>query len=106
MDHVTLQRCSDHSTRRAKTELLHIKFADLQLPKENPIKPRLTQFKSQLFEAKYFADKDSVLVPTDISAVVDSTYQKIRRVFKFGHPAWKSNSTWVVDTRWRLIVQA
>jgi hypothetical protein len=57
---------------RSKTNLFHIEFSGLQVPKEDPVKPRSSQLESQLFEAEYLADEDSVLVPADVAAIVNT----------------------------------
>jgi hypothetical protein len=59
----------DHSPRSPKAMLFHIEFSDLHVSKEDSIKPRCYQFESQLFEAEYFADEDSILVPANVPAV-------------------------------------
>jgi hypothetical protein len=67
-----------HSPRSSKTKLFHIEFSDLHVSKENSIKPRCDQFESQLIEAEYFADEDSVLVPADVAAIVDASQRGSR----------------------------
>jgi hypothetical protein len=61
---------SHDSPCSSKTKLFHIEFSDLNVSKEDSIKPWCDQLESQLFEAEYFADEDSVLVPADVAAVV------------------------------------
>lgn len=71
---------SDHSSRSSETKLFEIKFSYLHVSKEDSIKPRCDHFDSQLFEAEYFADEDSVLVPADVTAIVDSSQLEPHRV--------------------------
>jgi hypothetical protein len=54
---------SDHSSRSSEAKLFGIEFSDLHVSKEDSVKPRRDQLDAQLFEAEYFADEDSVLVP-------------------------------------------
>jgi hypothetical protein len=61
---------SDHSRCSSKTKLVRIEFSDLHVSKEESVKPWCYQLESQLFEAEYFADEDSVFVPADVAAIV------------------------------------
>ena len=67
---------SDHSSRSSETKFFGIEFADLHVSKEDSVKPRCDQLDAQLFEAEYFANEDSVLVPADVTAIVDSSQQE------------------------------
>jgi hypothetical protein len=71
---------SDHSSRSSEAKLFGIEFADLHVAKEDSVKPRCDQLDSQFFETEYFADEDSVLVPADVAAIVDSSQQETFRV--------------------------
>jgi hypothetical protein len=61
---------SDHSPCSSKTKLVRIEFSDLHVSNEDSVKPWCDQLESQLFEAEYFADEDSVFVPDDVAAIV------------------------------------
>lgn len=67
---------SNHSSCSSETKFLHIEFSDLHVSEEDSVEAGCDQLKSQFFEAKRCADKDSVLVPTDVSSVVHSSQQK------------------------------
>lgn len=54
-------------------QLIRIEFADLHVSKEDSVEPRRDQLHSQLFEAECFADEDSVFVPANFAAIVDSS---------------------------------
>ena len=71
---------SDHSSRSSETKFFGIEFADLHVSKEHPVKPWCDQLDAQLFEAEYFADEDSVLVPADVAAIVHPSQQETLRV--------------------------
>ena len=71
---------SDHSTRSSEAKLFGIEFSYLHVSKEDSIKPWCDQLDSQLFEAEHFADEDSVLVPTNVAAIVDSSQLEPLRV--------------------------
>jgi hypothetical protein len=73
---------SDHSSRSSETKLFGIEFSDLHVSKEDSVKSRCDQLNSQLFEAEYFADEDSVLVPADVATIVDSSQQEALRIGK------------------------
>jgi hypothetical protein len=73
---------SDHSPCSSKTELFLVQFSDLHVSKENSVKPGRDQLDSQLFEAEYLADENSVLVPADVAAIVDSSQQETLRVLE------------------------
>jgi hypothetical protein len=97
---------SDHSPCSSKTKLFHIKFSDLHISKEDSIKPWRDQLESQLFEAKYLADEDPVLVPADVAAIVHPSQKETLRVRELWQLTWQSNGAGVVETRWDLVVQA
>jgi hypothetical protein len=63
----------DHAPYRSKPKLFRIELSYLHVSKEDSINPRHDQLECQLFEAEYFADEDSVLVPANVAAVVDSS---------------------------------
>jgi len=52
----------------------------------------LGQFEPQFFKTKYLTDKDPVLVPTDIAAIVNATEKKILGVLEVRHFAWQANA--------------
>ncbi len=60
--------------QKTESELGSLCFTQalLHVSKEDSVEPRCDQLNSQLFEAEYFADEDSVLVPANITAIVDS----------------------------------
>jgi hypothetical protein len=60
---------SDYSPCGSKTKLFHIEFSDLHVSIEDSVKRWCDQLICQLFEAEYLADEDSVLVPTDVTAI-------------------------------------
>jgi hypothetical protein len=82
---------SDHSSRSSETKLFGIEFSDLHVSKEDSVEPRCDQLNSQLFEAEYFADEDSVLVPADVATIVDSSQQETLRVRKLWQLARQSD---------------
>jgi len=94
----------DHSPCSPKTKLFRIEFSDLHVSKEDSIKPRCYQFESQLFEAEYFADEDSILVPANVPAVVDSSQEHTPRICELWQLAWQSDGTGNVETRRNKIV--
>ena len=67
---------SEHSSRCSEAQLFGAEFSDFHVSKEDPVEPRCDQFDAQLFEAEYFADEDSVLVPANVAAIVDSSQQE------------------------------
>ena len=71
---------SEHPSRSSEAKLFGIEFSYLHISKEDSIKPRRDQLYSQLFEAEYFADEDSVFVPANIAAIVDSSQLEPLRV--------------------------
>jgi hypothetical protein len=81
---------SDHSSRSPEAKLFGIEFSDLHVSKEDSIKPWRDQLKCQLFEAEYFADEDSVLVPADVAAVIYPSQEETLRIGKL--PRAKSRS--------------
>ena len=68
---------SENLSRSSEAKLFGIEFSYLHVSKENSVEPRCNQLDSQLFKAEYFADEDSILVPANISAVVDSSKEHI-----------------------------
>src|SRR5271170_5705876 len=71
---------SDHSSRSSEAKLFGIEFSDLHVSKEDSIKARCDQLDSQLFEAEYLADEDSVLVPANVATIIDSSQLEPLRV--------------------------
>jgi hypothetical protein len=96
----------DHSSRTSEAKLFGIEFSDLHVSKEDSVKPRCDQLDAQLFEAEYLADENSVLVPADVAAIVDSSQQETRRVRELWQLARQSDRTGDVETCWNLVVQA
>jgi hypothetical protein len=66
--------------RAALKQLFGAEFSEFHVSKEDPVEPRCDQFDAQLFEAEYFADEDSVLVPSDVATIVDSSRQAALRL--------------------------
>ena len=67
---------SENLSRSSEAKLFGIEFSYLHVSKENSVEPRCNQLDSQLFKAEYFADEDPILVPANVSAVVDSPQQE------------------------------
>ena len=82
---------SNHSSRCSEAKLLHVKFADLHISKEDSVKSWGYQLKCQLFEAEYLANEYSGLVPTDVSAIVHPTQQNAFRVNELRQLTWQSD---------------
>jgi hypothetical protein len=78
---------SDHSRCSSKTKLVRIEFSGLHVSKEDSVKPWCHQLESQLFEAEYFADEDSVFVPADVAAIVHPSQKQTFRVRELRQPA-------------------
>ena len=97
---------SGHSPCRSKTKLFRIEFSDLHVSKEDSIKPRCDQLDSQLFEAEYLADEDSVLVPTNVATIVDSSQLETLRVRELRQLARQSDRAGDVETCRNFVVQA
>ena len=97
---------SDHSSRSSEAKLFGIEFSDLHVSKEDSIKPRCDQLDSQLFEAEYLADEDSVLVPTNVATIVDSSQLETLRVRELRQLARQSDRAGDVETCWNFVVQA
>jgi hypothetical protein len=70
---------------RSQTKLFHVEFSDLQTPEEDSVKPWCDQLESQLFEAEYLADEDSIFVPADIVAIVHSSQKEALRYVNSGN---------------------
>jgi hypothetical protein len=77
--------------RAALKQLFGAEFSEFHVSKEDPVEPRCDQFDAQLFEAEYFADEDSVLVPTDLLAIVDSSQQETLWIPEFWQLAGQSD---------------
>ena len=90
---------SDYFSRSSEAKLFGIEYSDLHVSKKDPVKPRCDQFDSQLFEAEYFADEDSVLVPADVAAIVDSSQQETLWVPELWQLAGQSDRTGCRDLR-------
>ena len=82
---------SDDSPRRSEPMLFRIEFSDLHVSKEDPVKPWCDQLECQLFEAEYLADKDPVLVPADVAAIVHPSQKETLRVGELRQLARQSN---------------
>jgi hypothetical protein len=96
---------SDHSSRSFVAKLFGIEFSDLHVSKEDSVQPRCDQPDSQLFEAEDFADEDSVLVPTDVAAIVDSSQQATLRVRELWQLARQSDRAGDVKTCGNLVAR-
>jgi hypothetical protein len=99
-------RGSAHSSRSSEEKLFGIDFSYLHVSKQHSIEPRCDQLDSQLFEAEYLADKDSLLVPADVAAIVDSSQLKSLRVREFRQLVRQSYRAPDVKTCGNLVVQA
>ena len=95
---------SDHSSRSSEAKLFGIEFSDLHVSKEDSIKPRCDQLDSQLFEAEYLADEDSVLVPANVATIVDSSQLEPLRVREFRQLERYSGRAGDVKTCGNLVV--
>jgi hypothetical protein len=93
---------SDHSSRSSEAKLFGIEFSDLHISKEDSVEPRCDLLDSQLFEAEYFADEDSVLVPADVAAIVDSSQKEALRICELWQLARQSDRAGDVETCWNL----
>ena len=82
---------SDHSPCSSKTKLFYIEFSDLHVAKEDFVKPWCDQLESQLFEAEYLADEDSIFVPADVAAIVHPSQKETLRVRELRQLAWQSD---------------
>jgi hypothetical protein len=96
---------SDHSSRSSEAKLFGIEFSDLHVSKEDSVKARCNQLDAQIFEAEYFANEDSVLVPADVAAIVDSPQQETLWVPELWQLARQSDRAGDVETCGNLIVQ-
>ena len=67
---------SDNSPCSSRTKLFYIEFSDLHDLQEDSIKPCFDQRECQRFEAEYFADEESVLVPPNDAAIVALSQQE------------------------------
>src|SRR5271163_131066 len=97
---------SDHSAHRPKAKLLRIELSDLHISEEDSVEPRRDQVESQLLETKDFANEDPVFMPVDVPCVVHSPKQETPRISELWHRSWQSNGTRMIQTRWRLVIQA
>jgi len=78
----------DHSPCNSKAKLFHIEFSDIHISKKDFIKSRCGQLECQFFEAEDLADKNSVLVPADVAAIVHPPQKKTFRVRELRQFAW------------------
>ena len=62
----------EHSSRGSKPKFICVEFTDLHSSEENSVKSWCHQFESEFLESKHFADKDSVLVPANVSRIIHS----------------------------------
>ncbi len=96
---------SEHLSRSSEAKLFGIEFSYLHVSKEDSIKPRGDQLDSQLFEAEYFADENSALVPANVAAIVDSSQLEPLRVLELRQLPRQSYRAGDVKTRGNLVVQ-
>src|ERR1700722_20399211 len=96
---------SEHPSRSSEAKLFGIEFSYLHVSKEDSIEARCDQLDSQLFEAEYFADEDSVLVPANVAAIVDSSQLEPLRVPELRQLSRQSYRAGDVKTRGNLVVQ-
>jgi hypothetical protein len=89
----------DHSSCSPEAKLFNIEFSDLHVSKEDPVELGCDQLKSQLFEAEYFAYKDSVLCQL-VSPLLFTLRVRVLRQL-----ARHSNGAGNVNTCWNLVVQ-
>jgi hypothetical protein len=92
---------SEHLSRSSEAKLFGIEFSYLHVSKEDSIKARCDQLDSQLFEAEYFADEDSVLVPANVAAIVDSSQLEPLRVPDLHMLQWSTLVTRTADSLFR-----
>src|ERR1700721_4025035 len=97
---------SAYSPRRSEAKLFRIELSDLHVSKEGSIKPWCDQLECQLFEAEYLADEDSVLVPTDVAAIVDPSQKETLWVRELRQLARQSDRARDVKTCGNLVIQA
>src|ERR1700739_2485431 len=96
---------SDHSSRSSEAKLFGIEFSDLHVSKEDSVTPRCDQLDSQLFEAEYFADENSVLVPADVATIVHPSQKEPLRVPERQQLTRQPDRAGDVETCWDLVVQ-
>ena len=89
---------SDEPPGGSKTKLFCVEFSDVNLPKEDPVTPRCDQLESQFLEAKHFANKDPVLVPADVPAIVHPSQKQTLGVGKIWHFAWQPDRAGMIET--------
>ena len=103
-------RPSDHSSsghaHRPESKSFNVELSDLELAKEDLVKVFGNQLETEILKAKYFADEDPVLVPTDVAAVVHSSCQEACRVDELDQCARKHHGAGLVNAAGRLIVQS
>jgi len=78
----------------------------ISISKEDSVKPGRDQLDSQLFEAECFAYEDSVLLPADVAAIVDSSQEEALRVRELSQLARQWDRAGDVDTCGNWIGQA
>ena len=96
-DRCTHRRSHD-SSPSSETKLFGIEFSDLQVSKVNSVEPWCGQLKCELFEAEYFADEDSGLVPANVATVIHFSQKKPFGVRELRQCAWQSDRTGVIET--------
>ncbi len=97
---------SEYPSRSSEAKLFGIEFSYLHVSKEDSsIEARCDQLDSQLFEAEYFADENSALVPANVAAIVDSSQLEPLRVLELRQLPRQSYRAGDVKTRGNLVVQ-
>jgi hypothetical protein len=66
----------DHSSRSSEAKIFCVELSELHVSKEDPVTAGCDQLDSRLFETEYLDDENSVLVPADVAALVDSSQQE------------------------------
>jgi hypothetical protein len=65
---------------RPETQSFNVELSDLDITEEDLVKVFLYLLDAKLFKTKDLADKDPILVPTDVSTIVDPSGDEALRV--------------------------
>ena len=93
------------SERGSEPHVGAVKLAQFGGVEEDPVYVFIHLFEPDLFVAKNFADEDSVLMPTDVAAVVHSPGQERPRVLEARYAAWEHPGTGHIDAAWRFVAE-
>jgi hypothetical protein len=85
------------SKRRAEPHFGTVELAQFGIAKEDPMHVLIHLFQSDLFVAKDFANKNSTLMPANVSAVIHPPRLERSWVLKARYPAGQQSSTGHVD---------